>query len=331
MIELYTLHNDNGLRARFTTYGGILLALEVPTRDGRLRDVVLGFDSLDPYLQGHPYFGCIVGRCTNRIAFGDFQLNGVPYRLTRNRDEHHLHGGARGFDKVVWTPEADVDNLELRYTSPDGEEGYPGECHVKVSYSLTPENALRIQYEASSEKDTIVNLTNHSYFNLSQAEDVLEHLVQIAADAYTPVDEFTIPTGEVRDVAGTPLDLRSPVRLGSRIHEPDDQLRLGKGFDHNFVLRRSGGGLEFAARVVDPVSEISMEVWTTEPGVQFYTGNHLDGTITGKGGRRYWPHAGLCLETQHFPDAPNHPNFPSIVLRAGSIYQSVTEYRFSAA
>ena len=321
MIELYTLRNSNGLQARFTTYGGILLSLDVPDRQGKLRDVVLGFDSLDPYLQGHPYFGCIVGRCANRIARGDIELNGVTYRLTRNRGEHHLHGGARGFDKVVWDAEASDDALELRYTSPDGEEGYPGECKVKVTYTLTAENALRIDYEAVSERDTIVNLTNHSYFNLSGKEDVLDHEVAIAADSYTPVDEDTIPTGEIRDVTGTPFDLRTAVRLGDR---------MGKGFDHNFVVRRSGAGLEFAAQVVAPDTGCMMEVWTTEPGIQFYTANYLNGTIVGKGGRVYWPHSGLCLETQHFPDAPHHAQFPSIVLRAGDTYRSTTEYRFIA-
>ncbi len=321
MIELYTLQNAGGLKARLATYGGILLSLHVPDRHGNLRDVVLGFDSLDPYLQGHPYFGCIVGRCANRIAYGDIELNGVPYRLTRNRGEHHLHGGNRGFDKVIWDAEASTDTLELRYTSPDGEEGYPGECKVKVTYSLTAQNALRIEYEAVSGKDTIVNLTNHSYFNLSAKDDVLDHEILIAADAYTPVDASTIPTGEIRDVAGSPFDLRQPVRLGSRI---------GKGFDHNFVLRRTQDTLAFAARAAAPDTGIAMEVWTTEPGVQFYTANYLDGTIAGKGGRVYWPHAAFCLETQHFPDAPHHPNFPSIVLRAGDTYRSVTEYRFSA-
>lgn len=320
MIELYTLQNSNGLQARFTTFGGILLSLHVPDREGKPRDVVLGFDSIDPYLQGHPYFGCIVGRCANRIARGDVELNGVPVYLTRNRGEHHLHGGARGFDKVVWDAEADGNRLELRYTSPDGEEGYPGECKVKVVYTLTDENALGIEYEAVSDKDTLVNLTNHSYFNLSRKDDVLDHEVRIAAGAYTPVDEDTIPTGEIRDVAGTVFDLRRTVRLGDR---------MGKGFDHNFVIDREGDGLELAARVSAPDTGIAMEVWTTEPGVQFYTGNFLNGTVVGKGGRVYWPHAGLCLETQHFPDAPHHANFPSIVVRAGEVYGSRTEYRFS--
>ncbi|MFN7932658.1 MAG: aldose epimerase family protein [Bryobacteraceae bacterium] len=319
MIELYTLQNTHGLQARFTTYGGILLSLHVPDRDGKPRDVVLGFDSLDPYLQGHPFFGCIVGRCANRIARGDFELNGVTYRLTRNRGEHHLHGGARGFDKVVWDAEASTNTLELRYTSPDGEEGYPGECKVKVTYSLTEENALCIEYEAASSRDTIINLTNHTYFNLSAKDDILEHRIRIAADAYTPVDADTIPTGEIRDVAGSPFDLRQSVRLGDR---------MGKGFDHNFVLNRTGDGLQFAARVDAPDTGIAMEVWTTEPGIQLYTANFLDGTITGKGGRTYWPHSGLCLETQHFPDAPHHPDFPSIVLRAGDTYRSATQYRF---
>ncbi|MBL8173156.1 MAG: galactose mutarotase [Bryobacterales bacterium] len=319
MIELYTLQNSNGLRARFTTYGGILLSLHVPDRDGKPRDVVLGFDSIDPYLQPHPYFGCIVGRCANRIAGGDLELNGIPVHLTRNRAPHHLHGGARGFDKAVWEAEATAGALVLRYTSPDGEEGYPGECRVTVTYTLTETNALRIDYEAVSDKDTIVNLTNHSYFNLSLNDDILDHRIRIAADAYTPVDGDTIPTGEIRHVAGTTFDLRKTVRIGDV---------LGKGFDHNFVLDRAGEGLVFAARVDAPDTGIGMEVWTTEPGVQFYTANFLDGSITGKGGRTYWRHAGLCLETQHFPDAPHHAHFPTITLRAGARYRSTTEYRF---
>ena len=333
-VDLYTLTNPNGLEAAITNYGGIVVRLKTPDRNGQLADVVLGFDTLDDYLKGHPYFGAIIGRYGNRIAKGRFQLNGVEYKLAVNNGENHLHGGLKGFDKVVWNARdvstAEAPALELTYTSKDGEEGYPGTLHVTVVYTLTPANELKIDYAATTDKDTIVNLTNHSYFNLAgQGEgDILGHELMINASRFTPVDAGLIPTGELRSVEGTPFDFRKPVAIGARINQDDQQLKYGNGYDHNFVLDRTGDGLVLAARVTEPKSGRVMEVYTTEPGIQFYSGNFLDGSNKGKGGKIYRRRYGFCLETQHFPDSPNKPNFPSTALRPGAKYQSTTVYRF---
>lgn len=326
-IKLYTLTNKNGLWARIMTYGATLVSLETPDRNGKLADIVLGFDSLDGYLKANPYFGSTVGRYANRIAKGSFTLDGVTYPLAKNNGENHLHGGVKGFDKVVWTAEPvegeGAVGVKLSYLSQDGEEGYPGNLSVTVIYTLTDENELRISYEATTDKPTPVNLTNHSYFDLAGQGigDILGHELMLNADAYTSVDEGLIPTGEILPVVGTPMDFTSPKAIGARMAE------VKGGYDHNFVLR-GGGKLKLAARVYEPTSGRVMEIDTTEPGIQFYTGNFLDGTITGKGGKIYNRHDGFCLETQHFPDSPNKPNFPSTILRPGEKYSSLTAYRF---
>jgi aldose 1-epimerase len=336
-VDLYTLANSKGMEVAITSYGGIVVSLKVPDRAGRSADVVLGFDNLDGYLKDPPYFGAIVGRYGNRIAKGRFTLNGREYRLPQNNGENALHGGLRGFDKRVWTAR-DVSStagpaLELTYVSKDGEEGYPGTLTTKVVYTLTDNNELKIDYTATTDKDTVVNLTNHSYFNLAgQGEgDILGHLVQLNADRFTPVDAGLIPTGELRPVAGTPFDFRKPAAIGARINNNDEQLKIGRGYDHNFVLNSGGDSLAAAARVTEPKSGRVMEVLTTEPGLQFYTGNFLDGSIRGKGGKTYNQRYGFCMETQHFPDSPNKPSFPSTVLKPGAQYRTTTIYRFSTS
>jgi len=347
-VELFTLAGKNGFEVEITNYGGIVVAVRAPDKRGAIADVVLGFDDLKGYLGAHPYFGALIGRYANRIAKGEFTLNGVGYKLARNNGENHLHGGVRGFDKVVWQAQAEIKaggdpTLDLKYMSLNGEEGYPGNLTVQVFYSVTDKNELTIRYVAFSDKDTIVNLTNHSYFNLAGAGqgDILSHEAQILADRYTPVDAGLIPTGELAPVQGTPFDFTQPTKIGLRINGDHPQLKAGKGYDHNFVWNRRAPptgpaytpytyfqGL--AARVRDPGSGRTLEVETSEPGVQFYTGNFLDGTITGKGGKTYGHRAGFCLETQHFPDSPNKPQFPTVVLRAGQRHQSITIYRFLA-
>ena len=326
-IEIYTLVNTKGLKARLMTYGATLVSLEVPDRSGKPGDIVLGYDTLDGYLKTSPYFGSIVGRYGNRIAKGRFTLDGITYKLATNDGENHLHGGVKGFDKVVWTAEpvreSDAVGVRFSHLSRDGEEGYPGNLSVSVLYTLTNENELKISYEAVTDKPTPVNLTHHSYFNLAGEGDILGHELMINADAYTPVDAGLIPTGEIRPVIHTPFDFTTPHAIGERIGQVEG------GYDHNFVLRREGGSVAVAARVFEPESGRLMEILTTEPGLQFYSGNFLDGTITGKGGRLYQKHAGFCLETQHFPDSPNKPNFPSTILRPGDIYKSLTVHRFS--
>lgn len=336
VVDLYTLTNDNGVEASVMTYGAILVSLKSPDKTGAVADVVLGFDSLDGYLREHPYFGAIVGRYGNRIARGRFSLNGTTYNLAVNNGENHLHGGNKGFDKVVWTARAlesgSSPGIELRYLSRDGEEGYPGNLDVTVTYKLTPSNELQIDYLAVTDKDTVLNLTNHSYFNLSgdADPDILRHQVMIHASRYTPVDAGLIPTGELRGVEGTPFDFRTPTAIGARINAADQQLTRGKGYDHNFVADRAGSGLELIARASDPVSGRVLEVLSTQPGVQFYTGNFLDGKLTGKGGKAIGHRAGFCLETQHFPDSPNQPKFPSTVLKPGETYKQSTVFRLSA-
>jgi aldose 1-epimerase len=334
-VELFTLTNARGMQASIATYGGILVALHVPDRQGQLADVVLGHDTLEPYFASSPYFGALIGRYGNRIAQGRFPLGGRTYTLARNNNGQHLHGGLKGFDKVVWRAQPKVTargpTLTLSYTSKDGEEGYPGTLAVQVTYILDDRNELELRYRATTDKATPVNLTHHSYFNLAGAGsgDVLGHVLTIHAERFTPVDKWLIPTGELRAVAETPMDFGRPKAIGKHIGDRDEQLRYGQGFDHNFVLRPSTGSLALAARVLEPKSGRVMEVLTTEPGMQFYSGNFLDGSIVGKSGKRYGRRAGLCLETQHFPDSPNKPGFPSTILHPGKTLQSTTIYRFS--
>ncbi|MDZ7330564.1 MAG: galactose mutarotase [candidate division KSB1 bacterium] len=334
IVDLYTLTNSNGVTVQITNYGGIVTSLLVPDKNGKIGDVVLGYDNLDGYLKASPYFGCIVGRYGNRIAKGKFTLNGKTYNLATNNGPNHLHGGVRGFDKVVWQAKPiksqDAVGLELSYLSPDGEEGYPGNLSVKVTYTLTNENALHIDYEASSDQPTICNLTHHSYFNLKDggASPILDHELMLNADYFTPVDETLIPTGELRPVDGTPFDFRRPTPIGARINVDDEQIKYGLGYDHNFVLNGNMGELRMVGKLREASTGRVMEIWTTEPGLQFYSGNFLDGSIIGKNGTTYYHRHGLCLETQHFPDSPNHPNFPSTVLNPGEKYQTTTIYKF---
>ncbi len=333
-VKIYTLTNDQGLEAKITNYGGIVVSLKTPDRKGAMADIVLGSDTLDDYVNSpSPYFGALIGRYGNRIGHARFTLDGVEYKLAANNGANSLHGGKRGFNKVVWTPRELPDaGLELTYLSKDGEEGYPGNLKVTVVYHLTNANELKIDYAATTDKDTVVNLTNHSYFNLKGAGngDILDHLVMLNADRFTPVDAGLIPTGELRPVAGTPFDFRKATAVGARIEQNDEQLKLGKGYDHNWVLNAGRTGANLSARVEEPASGRVMEVITDQPGVQFYTGNFLDGSVKAKGGKTYGHRSGLCLETQHFPDSPNKPNFPSTVLKPGQQFHSTTVYRFPA-
>jgi aldose 1-epimerase len=326
-VYTYTLKNKN-VEARITTYGGRLVSLRAPDRNGAIADVVLGFDSLAGYLANPaPFFGALIGRYANRIGGARFTLNGAEYKLEKNDGANSLHGGSHGFDKAVWTARELTDGgLELTYLSKDTEEGYPGSLTATAIYHLTDAAELRIDYAATTDKTTVVNLTNHTYFNL-KGTDVLGHLMTLNADRFTPVDAGLIPTGELRPVNGTPFDFRKPTAIGARIGQNDEQLKLAKGYDHNWVL--NGSGLRLAAHVEEPTTGRVLEVRTTEPGVQFYTGNFLDGSITGKGGTVYARRSGFCLETQHFPDSPNHPKFPSTVLKPGSEFHSTTIFKFS--
>jgi len=333
---VYTLRNANGMEAKITNYGGIVISLKAPDRSGQYADVVLGYDQLAGYLKASPYFGCLVGRYANRIANGRFTLDGQTYWLATNNGPHALHGGVVGFDKVLWSARpfesAKGPALELTYLSKDGEEGYPGNLLVKAVYTLTADNGLRLDYTATTDKATVVNLTQHSYFNLAGQGngDILGHVVVIHADAFTPVDATLIPTGEIRPVKGTPFDFTTPHTIGERINQPDEQLQFGRGYDHNWVLRKAfEKQLSLAATVTEPKSGRVLEVWTTEPGLQFYTGNFLDGTITGKGGKVYQHRYAFCMEPQHYPDSPNKPLFPSVVLRPGDTYTHTMIYRFS--
>lgn len=333
---LYTLRNANGVEAKITNYGGIVVSLKVPDRTGKLDDVVLGYDNLAGYIKETPYFGCLVGRYGNRIAKGKFTLDGQTYCLATNNGPNALHGGITGFDKVLWEAETyeteDGPALQLRYTSKDGEEGYPGTLHITAIYTLTDDNALRLEYTATTDKPTIVNLTHHSYFNLAGQGngDILGHEMMINGDKITPVDATLIPTGELRPVTGTPFDFTKPHTIGERVNQPDEQLKFGGGYDHNWVLNKAfEKELSLAARVTEPTSGRVMEVLTSEPGVQFYCGNFLDGTITGKAGKVYKHRYGFCLEPQHYPDSPNKPQFPSTVLRPGETYLNTIIYKFS--
>ncbi|HEY5404091.1 MAG TPA: aldose epimerase family protein [Pyrinomonadaceae bacterium] len=335
-VDLFTLTNRNGMEAKITNYGGIVTTLTAPDRNNKYADVVLGFNDLDRYLKGHPYFGALVGRYGNRIAKGRFTLNGVEYKLAVNNGENHLHGGIKGFDKVVWTARSMRTKLgpalSLTYVSKDMEEGYPGNLTVKVVYTLTNNNELRIDYSASTDKDTVTNLTHHSYFNLAGEGngDILNHQLLLKASRFTPTDAGSIPTGELRNVQGTPFDFLKSTSIGARINQDEEQLKFGGGYDHNWVVNGRAGALRQAASVYESTSGRVMDVWTTEPGIQFYTGNFLDGTLTGKSGKAYARRNGFCLETQHYPDSPNKPKFPTTTLRKGTTYRSTTIYRFSA-
>lgn len=330
------LHNANGMEVAISPYGAIVQRLTAPDRDGRYEDVVLGFDTLDEYFGKHPYFGAVLGRYANRIGHSRFAIDGVAYALTPGKDGHHLHGGAKGFDKMLWHVEPSAtsrQSLRLLHTSEDGNEGYPGELSVQVDYRLSDRDELSIRYLATSNKTTHVNLSNHSYFNLGgcSTTNILDHVIELNADFFTPVNAALIPSGALCAVAGTPMDLRKACRIGDHIDDDDKQLEYGLGYDHNWVLTRTSDGLQLAARVTEPQSGRVMDVLTTEPGVQFYSGNHLDGSITGKAGRAYLSRSGFCLETQHFPDSPNQPGFPSTILRPGQIFTSETVYCFHSA
>jgi aldose 1-epimerase len=334
-VELFTLTNRHGIEVRAMTYGAIITSIRMPDRHGTRADIVLGFDSLGGYLAGSPYFGAVVGRYANRIAGGRFTLEGRTYRLARNNGPNSLHGGERGFDKVLWTAEPfETDStagVVFSYESRDGEEGYPGNLRVKTTYTLNDDNELDFEYEAVTDKATPINLSQHTYWNLhgDGRGDILDHVLTLNASAYTPVDSTLIPTGRLAPVAGTPFDFRRPTAIGARIGTDDQQLRFGRGYDHNWVLDANPDGPTNAARLEDPTTGRRLDIGTTEPGIQFYSGNFLDGTLEGKHGRTYGHRSGLCLETQHFPDSPNHANFPSTILRPGRRYQSRTTIVFS--
>jgi aldose 1-epimerase len=341
-VKLFALRNDHGLEVRATDFGGIILSIMAPDRDGRLDDVVLGHDSPADYARNPAYLGAIIGRFANRIAHGRFNLDGETHTLSINHGAHHLHGGSRGFDRVTWDAvrsfDHDGDHLTLRHTSPDGDQGYPGTVRARVRYTLTHDDRLIVDYHATTDRATPINLTQHSYFNLAgdraaradRADHILDHVLTIPAHRFTPIDDETLPTGEIRDVDATPLDFRTPTPLGARIHDDHPQLRLSGGYDHNFVMA-DGPRPEPspAAHLHHPATGRMLTVHTTEPGLQLYTGNGFDGSIVGRGGVRYGPHAGLALETQHWPDAPNRPHFPTTILRPGAEYRSRTIYTFS--
>jgi len=331
-VDRYSLTNGH-LRVRILTYGGILQSIEIPDRHGRAANVALGFDNLADYEAKSPYFGCITGRYANRIALGRFTLDGVTYQLPINNGPNSLHGGTVGFDKHVWaaTPQRDRDSVGLRltFTSPDGDQGYPGELSAAVTYTVTS-RGIRMDYRATTTRATVVNLTNHAYWNLAGEGSgaIYDHRMYLNASRYTPVDPTLIPTGSIDPVAGTPMDFTRPTAIGARIRNGFPQLVIGRGYDHNWVIDRDGTGLSLAARVSEPSSGRVLSVYTTEPGIQFYSGNFLDGTLVGTSGRMYRQGDGFAVETQHFPDSPNHPNFPSTVLRPGQVYQTSTIYQF---
>jgi aldose 1-epimerase len=336
-VDVYTLKNDAGMEVRAITLGGIITSLRVPDRNGKVGDVALGFDSVEGYVKNPPFLGAIIGRYGNRIAKGSFTLDGKTYSLAINNPPNHLHGGPKGFDKVVWKAESFTKNenvgITFTHTSPDGDEGYPGNLSLKVTYTLTPRNELEVEYQATTDKATPVNLTQHTYFNLAGegTRDILDHVMTIHASRYTPVDSTLIPTGELASVEGTPFDFRMPTPIGARIATNDQQIRFGNGYDHNYVLDRATGevGLIPAAHVVENSSGRVLDVSTTEPGMQFYTGNFLDGSLKGKSGQSYARRTGFCLETQHFPDSPNKPKFPTTILQPGETFSSRTVFAFS--
>lgn len=333
-VEVYTLTNSADAEAKIINYGGRIVSLKMPDNNGNFEDVVLGYDDLKDYENDNAFFGGIIGRYGNRIAKGKFSLNGKEYTLAKNNGENHLHGGIKRFDVSVWTAKSSENKegavLELNYLSKDGEEGYPGNLNVKVVYTLTENNELKIEYSATTDRDTVVNLTNHSYFNLRGAGSgtILDHVLTINADKFTPTDETAIPNGELRSVANTPFDFLKPTKIGERINSDYEQIKIGKGYDHNYVLNRTSNELSLAATVFEPTSRRFMEVLTTEPGIQLYSGNYLDGK-KGKNGKIYEFRGAFCLETQHFPDSPNRPDFPTTVLKKGQQYLTTTVYKFS--
>ena len=335
--DLYTLKNKNGMQVSITNFGATVVSIMAPDKAGKMADVALGYDDLAGYELNKNYLGVLVGRYGNRIAHGKFSIDGTEYTLAKNNGDNSLHGGIKGFNKAMWEAK-DVSKggeaaVEMKYVSKDGEEGYPGNLSVTVVYTLTSKNELKIDYSATTDKKTVVNLTNHTYFNLAGQGngDILKQELMINADTFTPVDSGLIPTGELKKAEGTPFDFRKATAIGARIDANDEQIKLGGGYDHNFVLnRKAATGLSLAARVSDPTSGRTMEVWTTEPGVQFYTGNFLDGSFRGKGGSAYQKRTAFCLETQHFPDSPNHPSFPTTLLKPGEKYHTTTVYKFEA-
>lgn len=332
--SLFVLKGSDGFEVKITDFGGRIVSILAPDKNGKLADVALGFNSLDGYLKENPFFGALVGRYGNRIAKGEFTLEGKKYTLAKNNGPNALHGGLKGFDKVLWTSKFDQasNTLHLTYVSKDGEEGYPGTLTADVTYSVTPANELKIEYKATTDKPTVVNLTNHNYFNLAgeSSGDILGHVLELNADKFTPVDKTLIPTGELKSVEGTPFDFRKAQPIGARIGASDEQIQFGGGYDHNYVLNGESGKEPRAfAKVTDPLSGRILEASTDQPGVQFYTGNFLDGTVVGKSGRPYTKRSGFCLETQHFPDSPNHPKFPTTELKPGETYHTVTIYKFS--
>jgi aldose 1-epimerase len=327
-LLIYTLTNSLGFEVSVTNYGGAVTSLKTPDRDGNFGEIVLGFESLDEYVHNPRYFGALIGRHANRIARGRFSLDGVEYQLPCNNGANHLHGGFKGFDKRVWDVREGETTLHLTYFSKDGEEGYPGNVRTEVDYTLL-DHELRVDYRATTDRDTIVNLTNHSYFNLRGTGTILDHELTLNADHFTPVSDDLIPNGEIRSVDGTPMDFRNGKAIGSEISAPYDQLGFTGGYDHNFVVSDYDGSLRSAARVHEPSTSRVLEVLTTQPGMQFYSGNFLDGSLVGRNGVVYVKYAGLCLEPQHFPDAPNHSSFPSTVLRPGEEYKQTTVFRFS--
>jgi aldose 1-epimerase len=335
-VDLYTLTNNEGLEVAITNYGGTVVSMKVPDKSGKIEDVVLGYDTVEGYETGSAYFGGTIGRYANRIANGTFRLDGVAYHVPKNEGDNSLHGGIKGFHKRVWTAKDVSDHagqaLELTYLSRDGEEGFPGNLSAKVVFTLPAnQNELRIEYGATTDKDTVINLTNHSYFNLSGPGngDILQNQITIYASRFTPIGQSLIPTGELQEVKGTPFDFLHATAVDERINQDDPQLKFGRGYDHNWVLDRTASGLSLAARAYDPQSGRVLEVLTTEPSIQFYTGNFLDGTVHGKGGKAYAYRSAFCLETQHFPDSPNHPEFPTTELKPGQHYHSATVLKFS--
>ncbi|QHI68909.1 aldose epimerase family protein [Tichowtungia aerotolerans] len=332
-VDLFTLTNSNGIRVRIMNHGGIIVSLETPDRDGNMADIVLGHDTAAEYADGGPYFGAVIGRFGNRIKDGKFSLEGVDYTLAQNNGPNALHGGLKGFDKIIWDTEILEDTaIRMRYVSADGEEGFPGEVETVITYTLTDDNELKIDYSAESTKATPFNITNHSYFNLAGHDSgiAVGQIMTINADRYLPIDATSIPTGEEASVEGTPFDFRTPHVIGARIDEDNEQLAFAGGYDHNWCLNKeTDGEISFCARSEDPVSGRVMETFTTEPGVQFYAANFLDGTLKGKGGCMYVKRGGFCLETQHWPDSPNQPQFPNTILRPGEAFLSQTIYKFS--
>jgi aldose 1-epimerase len=334
-VEIYTLKNGSGMEVQIMTLGGTITSLKIPDKNGRLDDVVLGYDVLDGYVKNNPYFGCLIGRYGNRIGGAKFILDGNACVLAKNNGPNSLHGGVKGFDKVIWkTIRAEVGaggpQLELYYLSKDDEEGFPGNLGVTAIYTLTQDNALRLDFSAVTDKPTICNLTHHSYYNLAGRGDILGHEVFINAEKFTPVNESLIPTGELEPLDNTPLDFRKPTAIGARIDHDDEQLKFGRGYDHNWVINKPAGELGLMARATEASTGRVLEIFSTEPGLQFYSGNFLDGTITGKGGAIYKRHHGFCMEPQYFPDSPNKPNFPPAVLRPGQVYRNTIIFKFSA-